>query len=106
MAKRSGDGQGLASSRKTAIVTFTPEELSALEEAAQQTSSTSLFMPAGAIDPIYLRQALLPGPGQARRQAVQPAGRGHAQDQDLRAGQMVLEGQAVHGADPRGKTMA
>ena len=47
---------------KDRYVTFTPEELSALEEAAQQTIDIVSFMPAGAIDPIYYDKPYYLGP--------------------------------------------
>ncbi|CAG2129443.1 Ku protein [Cupriavidus plantarum] len=47
---------------KDRYVTFTPEELDALEEAAQQTIDIIAFMPIGAIDPIYYDKAYYLGP--------------------------------------------
>src|SRR5689334_14872866 len=47
---------------KDRYVTFTPEELDALEEAAQQTIDIVAFMPIDAIDPIYFDKAYYLGP--------------------------------------------
>ncbi|TXI90586.1 MAG: Ku protein [Cupriavidus sp.] len=47
---------------KDRYVTFTPDELAALEEAAQQTIDIVAFMPLGAIDPIYFDKAYYLGP--------------------------------------------
>jgi DNA end-binding protein Ku len=47
---------------KDRYVTFTPDELKALEDAAQQTIDIVSFMPVGAIDPIYFDKAYYLGP--------------------------------------------
>lgn len=47
---------------KDRYVTFTPEELKALEDAAEQTIDIVSFMPMGAIDPIYYDKAYYLGP--------------------------------------------
>lgn len=47
---------------KDRYVTFTPEELKALEDAAQQTIDIVSFMPEGAVDPIYYDKAYYLGP--------------------------------------------
>ncbi|GAA0834458.1 non-homologous end joining protein Ku [Cupriavidus pauculus] len=47
---------------KDRYVTFTPEELKALEDAAAQTIDILSFMPVGAIDPIYFDKAYYLGP--------------------------------------------
>lgn len=47
---------------KDRYVTFTPEELKALEDAAQPTIDIVSFMPAGAVDPIYFDKAYYLGP--------------------------------------------
>ena len=47
-----------------------PDELKALAEAARQTIDIVAFIPEGRGRPHLLRQGLLPGPGQARREAV------------------------------------
>src|SRR5437868_1608141 len=47
---------------KDRYVTFTPEELDALEAAAQHTIDIVSFMPAGAIDPLYYDKAYFLGP--------------------------------------------
>lgn len=47
---------------KDRYVTFTPEELKALEDAAEQTIDIVSFMPVGAVDPIYFDKAYYLGP--------------------------------------------
>lgn len=47
---------------KDRYVTFTPEELKALEDAAAQTIDIVSFMPVGAVDPIYFDKAYYLGP--------------------------------------------
>ncbi|WP_019447373.1 Ku protein [Cupriavidus sp. BIS7] len=47
---------------KDRYVTFTPDELKALEDAAHQTIDIVSFMPVGAIDPIYFDKAYYLGP--------------------------------------------
>lgn len=47
---------------KDRYVTFTPDELKALEDAAAQTIDILSFMPVGAIDPIYFDKAYYLGP--------------------------------------------
>ncbi|RZT42069.1 non-homologous end joining protein Ku [Cupriavidus agavae] len=47
---------------KDRYVTFTPDELKALEDAAEQTIDIVSFMPVGAIDPIYFDKAYYLGP--------------------------------------------
>jgi DNA end-binding protein Ku len=47
---------------KDRYVTFTPEELKTLEDAAEQTIDIVSFMPVGAIDPIYFDKAYYLGP--------------------------------------------
>lgn len=47
---------------KDRYVTFTPDELKALEDAAAQTIDIVSFMPLGAIDPIYFDKAYYLGP--------------------------------------------
>lgn len=47
---------------KDRYVTFTPEELKALEDAAEQTIDIVSFMPTGAVDPIYFDKAYYLGP--------------------------------------------
>jgi len=47
---------------KDRYVTFTPDELKALEDAAEQTIEIVSFMPLGAVDPIYFDKAYYLGP--------------------------------------------
>lgn len=47
---------------KDHYVVFEPDELKALEDAAEQTIDIVAFMPAGAIDPIYFDKAYFLGP--------------------------------------------
>src|SRR4029079_10052435 len=47
---------------KDQYVTFTPEELKALEERATETIDIAQFVPLAAIDPLYFAKAYYPGP--------------------------------------------
>ena len=59
-------------------VTFTKEELKALEEPSTQMIEITEFVAAEAIDPDLLRQGLLPRAGQRRCQALRIAAAGDA----------------------------
>ena len=60
---------------KDQYVMFTPEELKALEEAGTHIAEITEFVPIEAIDPVLLRQGLLPRTRQGRRQALRAASR-------------------------------
>jgi len=52
---------------KDQYVIFTPEELKAMEEAGTHTAEITEFVPIESIDPVVLRQGVLPRPRQGRR---------------------------------------
>jgi DNA end-binding protein Ku len=56
---------------KDQYVTFTPEELKALEESATQLIEIAQFVPAAAIDPVYFDKAYYLGPEKGGEKAYQ-----------------------------------
>jgi DNA end-binding protein Ku len=56
---------------KDQYVTFTPEELKALEESATQLIEIAQFVPASAIDPVYFDKAYYLGPEKGGEKAYQ-----------------------------------
>ena len=56
---------------KDQYVTFTPEELKALEESATQVVEIAQFVPAAAIDPVYFDKAYYLGPEKGGEKAYQ-----------------------------------
>ena len=56
---------------KDQYVTFTPEELKALEESATQLIDIAQFIPAKAIDPVYFDKAYYLGPEKGGEKAYQ-----------------------------------
>ena len=83
---------------KDQYVTFTPEELKALEEKATQTIEIAEFVPPRPDRSGLLRQGLLPGPREGRREGVPAAVRGDARDRPRGPGALRGARQAVPGA--------
>ena len=82
---------------KDQYVTFTPEELKALEEKATQQHRHRRVRAAGGDRSGLLRQGLLPRPREGRRQGLPAAGRGDARDRPRGAGPLRRARQAVPG---------
>ena len=88
---------------KDRFVIFQPEELKALQESPSHTIDIVAFIPEKAVDPIFYDKAYFLAPGQARREAVQPADGSDAAERPLRPRQVGLEGEAVRGAGASGR---
>ena len=62
---------------KDRYVTFTPEELKALEEQSTQSIEVVEFVPIAKVDPVYFDRTLLRRSRQGRRQGLRAPLRGH-----------------------------
>jgi len=84
---------------KDRYVTFTPEELKALEEKASQQIENRGVVPSDKIDPVYFDKAYYLGP---RRAPTAPTGccRSDASQREDRLGPLRRPRQAVPGPDP------
>ena len=93
---------------KDQYVTFTPDELKALEEKATGSIDIAEFVPLAADRSRLLRPALLPRPREGRRQGVPAAGRGDARERPRRARPLRRARQAVpgHAAPDAGRPRA
>ena len=82
---------------KDQYVTFTPDELKALEEKATGSIDIAEFVPLAAIDPVYFDRPYYLGPEKGGDKAYRAAGGGDAGDGPGRAGALRRARQAVPG---------
>ena len=61
---------------KDQYVSFTPEEIKALEEVGTHSVDISEFVPIESVDPVYFDKMYYLAPGQGRREVLRAAHRG------------------------------